>query len=145
MKDKLEEINSINGVKTSFVFFNDGEVVFDKLPSGFDPDNCMEIAKDVVQVSAMFDRLATPLSEFDFKYDTGRVIVFPNSNFNLIVLCLPTVSISMLRLTVNVALADLENDKKFQKRIQKIETSRRSFLVKSNMDAETWALAEIVN
>lgn len=145
MKDKLEEINSVNGVKTSFIYFNDGETVYDNMPQGFDEATFVEIARDVIQVAAMFDRLSTPLNEYDLKYDNGRVIAYPMSNFNLIILCQPNVSVAMLRLTVNVALADLEADKKFQKRLSKVEASRRSFLVRSNMDAESWALVEVVN
>jgi predicted regulator of Ras-like GTPase activity (Roadblock/LC7/MglB family) len=145
MKEKLEEINSIAGVRASFIYFNDGEVQHAKLPPGLDADALQEIGKDVVQLSAIFERLTTPMQEFDFKFDNGRMMAFAHHNYNLIVLCDPGVSLAMLRLTVNVAMADMEADKKFQKRIQKIESTRRSFLIRSNMDTECWKLVEVVN
>jgi predicted regulator of Ras-like GTPase activity (Roadblock/LC7/MglB family) len=145
MKNKLEEINGVNGVRTSFIYFNDGEIVYDSMPSGFDSDIFQEIAKDAVQMAAIFDRLTASISEYDLKYDNGRVFIYTQHNYNLIILCDLNVSVAMLRLTVNVALADLEADKKFQKRAAKVETTRRSFLIRSNMDADSWTLAEKVN
>ncbi len=145
MKDKLDEINSVAGVKTSFIYFNDGELVFQTLPPGFDQDTLTEIAKDFVQMAAISDRLQTGNNEYDIKFDSGRIIAFTQHNYNLIVICDVNVSLAMLRLTINVAIADLEADKKFQKRTSKIETTRRSFLVRSNMDAESWSLVETVN
>ncbi len=145
MKNKLEEINSISGVRTSFMYFNDGEIVYDSLPAGFDSDIFLEIAKDAVQMAAIFDRLSVPISEYDLKYDSGRVFIYAQHNYNLVILCESAVSAAMLRLTVNVALADLEADKKFQKRTAKIESTRRSFLIRSNMDADSWTLAEKVS
>lgn len=145
MKDKLEEIDGVDGVLASFIYFNDGELVFNKVPSGYDEQTFEEIAKDVIQMAAIFDRLNSHIHEYELKYDNGRVYAYTQSNYNLIILCKPDVSVAMLRLTVNVALADLEADKKFQKRISKIEASRRSFLVRSNMDAESWTLVETVS
>ncbi len=145
MKEKLEEINGIAGVRTSFLFFNDGELVYHSLPKGLDADECLEIARDVVQMGGIADRLSPSNHEFEIKFETGRVYAWLHLHFNLVVLCDPTVSLSMLRLTVNVALADLEADKKFQKRISKIEATRRSFLTRSNMDPESWSLVEIVS
>lgn len=145
MKEKLEEITGVSGVRTAFIYFNDGEVVFNSIPQGFDKETFEEIAKDVVQMTAIFDRLATPITEYDLKFDNGRVIAYTQHNYTLIILCDPGVSLAMLRLTVNVAIADMEADKKFQKRVGKIETTRRSFLVRSNMDPESWSLVETVS
>ncbi len=145
MKDKLEEIDSVDGVKASFMFFNDGELVYNKLAPGLDAEIYQEIAKDVVQMAAIFDRLGSHIHEYDLKYENGRVFAYTQNNYNIIILCNPEVSVAMLRLTVNVAIADLEADKKFQKRTSKIETSRRSYLVRSNMDPESWTLVETVN
>jgi predicted regulator of Ras-like GTPase activity (Roadblock/LC7/MglB family) len=145
MKDKIDEINSVAGVKTSFLYFNDGELVYQTLPPGLDADNLTEIAKDFVQMAAISDRLQTGNNEYDIKYDSGRILAFTQHNYNLIVLCEANVSLAMLRLTINVAIADLEADKKFQKRSAKVETTRRSFLVRSNMDTESWNLVETVN
>lgn len=145
MKDKLQEIDSVAGVKASFFYFNDGELVYQTLPPGFDQDAFIEIAKDFVQMAAICDRLQASINEYDLKYDSGRIIAFTLHNYNLIVLCDSNVSLAMLRLTINVAIADLEADKKFQKRVAKVETTRRSFLVRSNMDPDSWTLAETVN
>lgn len=145
MKEKLEEICSISGVRGAFLFFNDGELVYHALPKGFDEDACLEIARDVVQMGAICDRLSPSNHEFEIKYDNGRLASWVLNHYNLIILCDSGVSLSMLRLTVNVAVADLEADKKFQKRINKIESTRRSFLIRSNMDVESWSLVEVVN
>lgn len=145
MKDKLTEINSVGGVKTSFFYLNDGEVVYQSLPPGFDQDTFLEIAKDFVQMAAICDRMQSAINEYDLKYDNGRILAFTHHNYNLIVLCDVNVSLAMLRLTINVAIADLEADKKFQKRVAKVETTRRSFLVRSNMDPDSWTLTETVN
>jgi len=145
MKNKLEEINSIEGVRGSFFFFHDGEVVYDKMPPGMDQDTLSEIAKEVVQISAILDRLTVSIGEFDLKYDNGRLLAYAQPHYCVIILCEPGAGLAMLRLTVNVAIADLEADKKFQKRIAKIETTRRSFLVRSNMDADSWKLVETIN
>jgi hypothetical protein len=145
MKDKLAEINSVAGVKTSFFYLNDGELVYQTLPPGFDQDMLLEISKDFVQMAAVCDRLQAVINEYDLKFDNGRLIAFTQHNYNLMVICDVNISLAMLRLTINVAIADLEADKKFQKRIAKVEATRRSFLVRSNMDADSWSLVETVN
>lgn len=145
MKDKIEEIDSVDGVLASFIYFNDGELVYNKVPPGYDTETYDEIAKDVIQMAAIFDRLNAHIHEYELKYENGRVYAYTQSNYNIVILCKSDVSIAMLRLTVNVAIADLEADKKFQKRTSKIEASRRSFLVRSNMDPESWTLVETVS
>jgi roadblock/LC7 domain-containing protein len=145
MKDKIEEIDGVDGVLASFLYFNDGELVYNKVLPGYDADTYGEIAKDVIQMAAIFDRLNSHIHEYEMKFETGRVYAYTQSNYNIVILCKPDVSVAMLRLTINVAIADLEADKKFQKRTSKIEASRRSFLVRSNMDPESWTLVETVS
>ncbi len=145
MKDKIEEIDGVDGVLASFIYFNDGELVYNKIAPGYDAETYEEIVKDVIQMAAIFDRLNSHIHEYEMKFDTGRVYAYTQSSYNIVILCKPDVSVAMLRLTVNVAIADLEADKKFQKRASKIESSRRSYLVRSNMDPESWTLVETVS
>lgn len=96
-------------------------------------------------MAAISDRLQTGITEYDMKFDGGRIFAYAQHNYNIIIVCDLSVSMAMLRLTVNVAIADLEADKKIQKRLSKVENSRRSFLVRSNMDNDSWHLVETVN
>ena len=144
MKDKLQEIDGINGVFGAFLFFNDGEVVYNKAPEAFDDETMFEIGQDAIQASASFDRIASPLQECDTKYENMRVIFYTRNGYHLVVCCKTQLSISMLRMTINVVLNELEGDRKFQKRINKMEATRSQYLVRSQMDSHSWELVRVI-
>lgn len=144
MKKNLEEIETINGVKGAFLYLYDDELIFNKLPEDVDLDVCREIAKDVIQVSGIFGRLGKNTEELDLKFEEGRILAYAKKSHCLVIICQADASMSLLRLSANVLLADIEKDKKSAKRLSKIKSSPASYLIRSNMDGESWKLIEIV-
>lgn len=144
MKKNLEEMEAIKGVKGAFLYLFDDEIVFNKQPEDIDLDVCREIAKDIIQVSGVFSRLGKGTEEFDLKFEQGSVLAYVKQTHCLVIICQADVSMSLLRLSANVLLADIEKDKKSAKRLSKVKNSSASYLIRSNMDGESWKLIEIV-
>ena len=59
------------------------------------------------------------ISEIEVVWQARRIIGVAGNLFQLIVLCNPRSSLPLIRMTVNVALAELSGDKKFRKILKK--------------------------
>ncbi len=122
MQDKLNEINSIAGVMDSVLVNKNGSIVSSQ-QSPFLTQSLLEsIGREVMQLDAAIDAAGEGIKGFDLLYDYGRVIVQKGSNFYLVVLCKSSVDTSLLRLTLNVVLKDLN-----EKRVSRGSSGIRMF------------------
>ncbi|MBI5043285.1 MAG: hypothetical protein HZC10_05545 [Nitrospirae bacterium] len=111
MKDKLEEINSIAGVMDSVLVNKNGSIVSSQKSPYLTKGILESIGREVMQLDTTIKYTGEDIKGFDLLYDYGRVIVQKGNDFYLIVLCKSSVDTSLLRLTLNVVLKDL-NEKK---------------------------------
>lgn len=111
MANRLNEINSITGVMDSVLINKDGSIVSLQKSPYLTKGLLESISKEVLKLDATIDAAGEGINGFDLLYDYGRVVVQKGGDFYLVVLCSSSVDTSLLRLTLNVVLKDLRENK----------------------------------
>jgi len=117
MKQGLQEINELTGVWGSVVCNNQGEVFSSAPPPGFNKSNLENVSRHCVEMLASGTEFVTGLGEIVFHFEQRRLYILDLEKAVLIVFCTPSIDISLLRLTINVATSSWKEDNEIQKKI----------------------------
>ena len=118
MKDGLIEINELIGVWGSLICNNQGEIIQGNTPPGLNKPAHENINRNLI---GMFTSASEPMdgiSEVVLHYSEKILYVLDLKQAFLVVICTPSIDISLLRMTVNVVLSQWEDDPKIQKMMQ---------------------------
>ena len=116
MKDGLREINELVGVWGSILCNNQAEIIEDISPPGFNKPALENIARHSLELISTGSETVQDLQEAVFHFQQRTIFILDLQQAILIVLCTPSIDISLLRLTINVVAARWEEDAKVQKR-----------------------------
>ena len=118
MKDGLREINELVGIWGSLVCDNQGNVIQAETPPGLNKASQENINRHILDLLISSRDSVEGLSEAVLYYEERKVFVQDLEKALLVVFCTPSVDISLLRMTVNLVLANWEDDPKVQKIFQ---------------------------
>ncbi len=114
MKEGLAAINEVAGVRGSFIWGNRDEVIVSAMPADLDMVTVNKIGREVKLVMETLKTTGEVMSELDFMYERGRLVIRDLANAVLVVLCEPHVESAMLRLTLNVVIARMKGSREIQ-------------------------------
>lgn len=115
MEDLLKQVAEIKGVKSVLVGGSSGEIYTrlgeDTLDLPY-PDS-QKLCREMVLLFAGLHAIGRGVEEMDISFEDVRAITRGLHGSALITLCSSEVDISMLRLTLNVVLAQIKAEPKF--------------------------------
>jgi predicted regulator of Ras-like GTPase activity (Roadblock/LC7/MglB family) len=136
--ERFREITSIAGVRGCFICDNSGRVI----AHSFGDDRSMirlgEVGREAILTAAVFGMIGEAVGESDFTFAGGRLILRDLDRSLLVLLCEPRVEISMLRLTLNVAAAQLRDDGELRNRLKGSPADRE--VRENELDEISWQL-----
>jgi predicted regulator of Ras-like GTPase activity (Roadblock/LC7/MglB family) len=115
MKDGLMEISELVGVWGSFICNNQAEIIEDISPPGFNKSALENIARHSVELISIGSETVLDLKEAIFHFQQRKIFILDLQQAILIVLCTPSIDISLLRLTINVVATRWDEDAEVQK------------------------------
>jgi len=118
MKEGLSEINELIGTWGSLICNNQGEVIQGNTPPGLNKSTLENINRNMIGMFTSADESMQEVSEAVLHYSDRILFCLDLGKAFLIVICTPSVDISLLRMTVNVILSRWEGDPKVQKVFQ---------------------------
>jgi hypothetical protein len=139
----IKDISNISGVTSVWIINNNGEVIISGGNTKLEQRILSQTTQDFVQLFGAYELNHQGMNEIEVNYDEGYLFGKAKENFILAILCTNISSLSMIRLTVNVALADLEQNKKFTKLV-KDSSHRWNMLRRDSLRPEELALWEII-
>ncbi len=119
MKNGLREINELNGVWGSFIANNRGEVLFSAAPPDLNEPVLENISRHLLELIVFSGDQLKEHSETVFHYSKKKLFVVDLENAILVVICTPSVDLSLLRMTINVVRAGWDDDPKVQTLLKK--------------------------
>ena len=121
MDVKFKELFRINGVNSVYAVNNRAEMIAGKLAGSVYKEVAERLASHIVKIFAigLYSNNAKKSSEIELLYDNGRVFAIDCNRYVLIIICSADVSISMVRLTSNVVIKTITQDKKLFKEFTK--------------------------
>jgi hypothetical protein len=96
--------------------------------------NMYDITEMYLQIFSVHEQLMQATDEIIFPYEKGIVYVRNHSRFFLLIFAIKTLDISLLRLTVENNLYDLDNSKKGKKLLKKFPQSRYNYFSSMKLD-----------
>lgn len=118
MKEGLREINELVGTWGSLICNNQGEIIQGNTPPGLNKSALENINRNVISMFTSAGESIQEISEAVLHYSERKLFILDLKKAFLIVICTPSVDISLLRMTVNVILNRWEGDPKVQKEFQ---------------------------
>ncbi len=110
----LDEIINIEGVDGAFIISNRGNLIADTaLP--FNDAQLYELGVHILRIIGSFHLKEKNVNELELYWDNYYIICKNSADFTLITLCKSSKVLSLLRITLNITIANLLEDKKFNK------------------------------
>lgn len=131
----LQEIMNIEGVQGVFIASGRAKVL-DKFGLDLKEAQLEALALRILRIVAGFHLKSQKVNEIEFYWQNLYIIGKVSNDFLLITICKTPKILSLLRITLNVTLANLLEDKKFKKLI-KNHISDRSFPLEKGTIEET--------
>ena len=119
MKAGLREISELNGVWGCFVSDNRGDLIMNLTPPDLKKPILENISRQILELMVAAGDHIKELSEIVFHYSQKKLFVIDLEKAILVVVCTPSVDISLLRMTINVTRSAWEDDPKVQSQLQK--------------------------
>jgi len=118
MKAGLQEINELGGVWGSLVLNNRGEVIVNAAPAGLNQDALANLTNQAVDLLSSAVESLPGLTETVIHYSQKKLFILDLKQVVLLVICTPSVDLSLLRMTVNVVVTNWGADPKIQKQLK---------------------------
>ena len=134
-ENKLKDIIDINGVDGVFIASNRGQVI-ERIGIKLDNTALEEVAILVLRIISAYHVKKRIIKEVEIIWNNYRIIARNSNEFVIISFCNSEKALSLLRITLNVVLTHLLEDKKFRKQIEKHASQKTVVLRKGNLDPE---------
>ena len=126
----LDDISNIDGVEGVLICSNTGRII-EKISKVLDDEKLESIALNLLKVISANSLKGQIVSDMEIYWEKFHIIVKSSSQFLLVSFCTSEGAQSLLRITQNVVLAHLLEDKKFMKIVKK-HTSEKSVVLRKN-------------
>ncbi len=124
----LDEIINIEGVEGAFILSNRGNLI-DKTALPFNDQQIFNLGTRILRMVGSFHLNEKKVTELELYWDNYYIICKNSSDFILITLCKSSKVLSLLRITLNITIANLLEDKKFNKLLN-AEVADKAFTLK---------------
>ena len=129
----LKEVADIEGVEGVFIVSNRGQMIA-HTGLKIESNRIESIANRILKIEGVFHQKAKSLKEIELVGSGYRIIGMMKENFTILTYCKSEKVLPLIRMTLNVVLAHLLNDKKFVKFISKHPVKKTLLLEKSALD-----------
>jgi len=119
MNNGLKEINDLIGAWGSLICDYQGEIILSAVSPGMNKTSLEKISRQAVEMMSVAGESVQGLSEAVLHYSEKKLFILDLEKAILLVICTPSIDISLLRMTINVIRANWDGDAKVQKQLQK--------------------------
>ena len=134
MEQALADLGLLDGVGGSFVCDNAGDVIVSSAPPVLATDTMTSIGREVARAFGAMEASGRPITRLEFTYDSWRLYSRDLERALLFVVCHPAVDMSMVRMSVDVALSRWTKDRSVEKRLRAGGPARRDLAWQANLD-----------
>jgi hypothetical protein len=129
----LKEITDIKGVEGLLLVSDNGHII-EKIGIEFEQGVLEQMTKRIIRIIAAHNLDEISVKEIELIWNNYRILAMSAKTFTLIIFCGSTKVFSLLRITVNVVVGHLLEDKKSMKQINKYTGQPEIVLEKEYLD-----------
>jgi predicted regulator of Ras-like GTPase activity (Roadblock/LC7/MglB family) len=124
MKKSLIEINELSGVSGSLLCNNQAAIISSDPPADINKAALENIIRHCVEFLSTSSLSVQGLMEIVIHFQQRKVFILDLEQAILVVLCKPSIDISLLRMTINLITSRWQTDSKIQKQLNDIFIER---------------------
>ncbi len=129
----LKEITDIAGVEGVLLVSDNGHII-EKIGTQLDQGTLEQIAKRILRITTAHNLDEKSVKEIELICNNYRILAMGAKTFTIITFCGSVKGLSLLRITVNVVVGHLLEDKKSMKLIRKYTGQPEIVLEKEYLD-----------
>ena len=129
----LKEITDIKGVEGALLV-SDNSHIIEKIGIELDQGILEQMAKRIIRIISAHNLDEKHVKEIELIWYNYRILAMSAKTFTLIIFCGSIKALSLLRITVNVVVGHLLEDKKSMKQIKKFTGQPEIVLEKEYLD-----------
>jgi len=131
----FQEILSITGVEGVLLTSQAGNVI-GKIGLNFDQATSEKIAEKIIRILLIHQKINRTVKEVEIKWADYNLIIMVKNSLILITYCSGDRIMPLLRITLNVVMAHLLEDKKFIKQIKKFLEEKPPKLIPEQLETK---------
>lgn len=135
VKKVLSEIVNTEGVSGAFIASNRAEII-GKQDLKFSDGQLKELSKHILRMIAAFHTVGKVATELEFYWQNQYIICKTSDHFIVVTFCGKADILAFVRITLNVTVATLLEDKKFTKWLRGHVADRNFVLRKGQLNEE---------
>jgi hypothetical protein len=129
----LKEIVNVAGVEGVMLVSDNGHII-EKIGLNLEQGILDQLSKRIVRIIMSYNLCEKSLKEIELIWHDDRILVMSAKLFNIIIICGSMKALSLLRITVNVVVGHILEDKKSMKQIKKFTGQSEIVLDKEYLD-----------
>ena len=129
----LKEISDVTGVEGVLLVSDNGHII-EKIGTQLEQGTLEQMAKRIMRIIAAHNIDEKSIKEIELIWNNYRILVMSAQTFTFIIFCGSIKALSLLRITVNVVVGHLLEDKKSMKQINKFTGQPEIVLEKEYLD-----------
>ncbi len=129
----MQDILTLDGVEGVVVLVHTGELLIRKGLDQFKSE-MPELTKRLLRVITLYRDYKWPVREIEIVWRDVRIIGIADELFVLLAFCRNSASFPLIRMTLNVSLAAIREDRKTQKILKKLKNIRINHLRTGDLD-----------
>jgi hypothetical protein len=128
----LKQIKDIDGVEGVYIASNKGNVLI-RLGLSLDTSVLEKVAIHLLRILSVYHIKKRTIKEIELIWDEYRIIARNSDEFIIVAFCRSNKALSLLRITLNVVLSHLLQDKDFSKKIKSHSAHKTVVLRKGDL------------
>ena len=132
LKRWLSEIKNIDDVEGVYVASNRADIV-NKMGLEHTDEELRDLTIRILRIIAAFDSRGEKITELEYYWQNYYVICKNSNHFMIVTVCHSDKVLALLRITLNVSMANLLEDRKFTKWLKSHIADRNFFLRKEGL------------
>lgn len=129
----LKEITDISGVEGVLLTSNEGDII-EKIGTQFDRARQEQIAQHILRIISAHHLDEKSVKEIELIWYNYRILAMSAKSFVVIIFCSSDKALSLLRITMNVVIAHILEDKKSMKQIKKFNSDINKVVKNKDLD-----------
>lgn len=129
----LKEITDISGVEGALLVSDNGHII-EKIGTDQEQGELEQVSRVILRIISTHNLEEKSVKEIELIWSNYRLLAMSTQLFTIIIFCGSIKALSLLRITVNVVIGHLLEDKKSMKKIKKFTGQSEILLEKEYLD-----------
>jgi len=134
IREAFSDLIAINGIEAVVIYDNRNQIIDSWNTPKYNPAVFVETGETFQHIFGLLEHLRYDMDELVLPFDRGLVFVRSHARFYVTVIARLSVEIAHIRLAMNVAVHDVDTQKKWRRTLRKLPDQKYSNINSARLD-----------